>query len=60
MQQRAWDQPSGPRRQLSSGDETRRRGDSTLHWIKTFIIDADVSLAIGNPDQGFLYGPLGA
>jgi hypothetical protein len=27
--------------------------------MKIFIIDADVSLAIGNPDQGFLYGPLG-
>jgi hypothetical protein len=27
--------------------------------MKIFVIDADVSLAIGNPDQGFLYGPLG-
>jgi hypothetical protein len=37
-----------------------RRGNSTLHWIKTFIIDADVSLAIGILIKVFLHGPLGA
>jgi hypothetical protein len=59
MQQRAWDQPSGLAWQLSSGDETRRRGDSTLHWIKTFVIDADVSLAIGILIKVFLHGRSG-
>jgi len=47
MQQRAWDQPSGTRLAAFHGDETPPSGNSTLHWIKPFIIDADVSLAIG-------------
>jgi hypothetical protein len=37
-----------------------RRGNSTLDWIKPFIIDADVSLAIGILTDVFLRGPLGA
>jgi hypothetical protein len=37
-----------------------RQGNSTLHWIKPFIIDADVSVAIGILTNVFLHGPLGA
>src|SRR5215207_6032407 len=48
-----------PAWQLSSGDETPRRGDSTLHGIKTFVIDADVSLAIGILIKVFLHGRSG-
>jgi hypothetical protein len=36
-----------------------RQGNSTLHWIKPFIIDADVSVAIGILTNVFLHGPLG-
>jgi hypothetical protein len=37
-----------------------RQGNSTLPWIKPFIIDADVSVAIGILTNVFLHGPLGA
>jgi hypothetical protein len=40
--------------------EMQPSGDFTLHWIKPFIVDANVSLAIGILAKVFLHGPLGA